>query len=72
MKKLVWGTRTMARKFGVDRDVVRNMIDRRELDPSMLKKNNCMYFVFAEKDQNKLAKLLNEKKKNATKRSSSF
>jgi DNA-binding XRE family transcriptional regulator len=53
MKPLVWGTRTLARKLGVTRDTIRDMIDRGDIKPSTLKKRNAMYFVFDEKAQKK-------------------
>jgi plasmid maintenance system antidote protein VapI len=69
MKTLVWGTRSLARKFGVTRDTIRNLIDTRIISPSTLKKRNAMYFVFDEKAQRKVKEFLDKNKKTGKRRS---
>jgi len=63
MKKIVWGTRTLARQLGVKRDDVRYLIDSKRISPSRLKKGGSWYNVFDEKEQKQIEKLLNKKKK---------
>jgi len=63
MKKDVYGTRTLARKYGVGRDVIRDMIDRRHINPSNIKRGKVFCFVFDGKAQKIIEARINKKKK---------
>ena len=65
MKKLFWGTRTLASHLGVTRDQIRDMVSRREISPSRLKRNGVFYCVYNEKDQKKIREKIARKKKAA-------
>ena len=69
MKKMIWGTRQMARELKITREQLRYWIDARKILPSMLKKDGLMHFVYDDKAQKKLWKLLDEKKRTGTRRS---
>ena len=63
MKKIVWGTRTLARQLGVKRDDVRYLIDSKRISPSRLKKGGSWYNVFDEKEQKKVKQFFDKRKK---------
>jgi len=69
MKPIIYGTRTLARKYGIARDAIRDMIDRREISPSTLKRNNVMTYAFDNKEQKKVEKMIKAKQKTGFRRS---